>query len=220
MGNEFMTTEKDIDYKEHWNKVYSKSELNKLGWYEEIPQPSLDLIDKCNLNKDALILDVGSGTTTLLQRLLHNGFKNIAATDISDVALTKAKEGIKPEDATLINWIVDDITNPQYLLDLGTVELWHDRTVLHFLTEENQRKGYLSTLKKLVNVGGNVIIAVFSLEGAKKCSGLDVVNYDHKIISKFLGNEFELLEHLLYLYIQPSGGKRPYVYTLFQRKAG
>jgi hypothetical protein len=92
--------------------------------------------------------------------------------------------------------------------------------VLHFLTEENQRKGYLSTLKKLVNVGGNVIIAVFSLEGAKKCSGLDVVNYDHKIISKFLGNEFELLEHLLYLYIQPSGGKRPYVYTLFQRKAG
>jgi hypothetical protein len=31
MGNEFMTTEKDIDYKEHWNKVYSKSELNKLG---------------------------------------------------------------------------------------------------------------------------------------------------------------------------------------------
>ena len=77
MGNEFMTTEKDIDYKEHWNKVYSKSEINKLGWYEEIPQPSLDLIEKCNLNKDALILDVGSGTTTLLQRLLHNGFKNI-----------------------------------------------------------------------------------------------------------------------------------------------
>jgi len=62
-----------------------------------------------------------------------------------------------------------------------------------------------------------VIIAIFSLEGAKKCSGLDVVNYDHTMISQFLGNEFELLEHFPYLHIQPSGGKRPYAYTLFKR---
>jgi hypothetical protein len=89
--------------------------------------------------------------------------------------------------------------------------------VLHFLTEENQRKGYLSTLKKLVKIGGYVIIAVFSLEGAKKCSGLNVLNYDHKMISQFIGCEFELLKHFPYLYVQPSGGVRPFVYTLFKR---
>ncbi|MDP2208577.1 MAG: hypothetical protein Q8K98_07360 [Bacteroidota bacterium] len=50
-----------IDYKNHWDNVYSKNEINKLGWYEETPQPSLDLIRSCNLNKDATILDVGSG---------------------------------------------------------------------------------------------------------------------------------------------------------------
>ena len=49
-----------IDYKNHWDKVYSKNDLDKLGWYEETPQPSLDLINSCNLNKDAAILDVGS----------------------------------------------------------------------------------------------------------------------------------------------------------------
>ncbi len=206
-----------IYYKNHWNNVYSKSEINKLGWYEESPKPSLDLVKKCKLNKDAVILDVGSGATTLIKKLLEQGYNNIIATDISAVALEKAKEKLKAEKAKLVKWIVDDITDPEYLTEPGIIDLWHDRTVLHFLTEENQKDGYLSTLKGLVKVGGFVIIAVFSLEGAKKCSGLDVVNYDHTMILEFLGNEFDLLEHFPYLYIQPSGGERPYQYTLFKR---
>ncbi len=206
-----------IDYKEHWNKTYSKSEINKLGWYEESPEPSLELIKECNLNKDSLILDVGSGTTTLIEKLLKDHYNNIVATDISDVALTQAQDNLNAKESKSVRWIVDDITNPKYLTEIGTVDLWHDRTVLHFLTEENQKKGYLSTLKSLVKVGGYVIVAVFSLEGAKKCSGLDVVNYDHTMIAQFLGNEFELLKHFPYLYIQPSGDERPYVYTLFKR---
>jgi SAM-dependent methyltransferase len=215
-----MNTSKQIDYKEHWDKVYSQSEINSLGWYEESPKPSLDLIKKCNLNKDAVILDVGSGATTLIEQLLKDCYTNIVATDISEIALTKAKENLKAEEVKSVKWIVDDITNPVYLSESGTVDLWHDRTVLHFLTEENQRGGYLSTLKGLVKIGGYVIIAVFSLEGAKKCSGLDVVNYDHTMISQFLGNEFELMKHFPHLYIQPSGSERPYVYTLFKRNFG
>jgi len=212
-----MNTKKNIDYKNHWNKIYSKSEINKLGWYEESPKPSLDLIQKCNLKKNAAILDIGSGTTTLIGELIKEGYKNIIATDISDVALKKSRKRLKDGEAKSVKWIVDDITIPEHLTGLGKVDLWHDRTVLHFLTEENQQKGYLSTLKRLVKTDGYVIIAVFSLEGAKKCSGLDVANYNHTMISEFLGNEFELLEHFPHLYLQPSGGERPYVYTLFRR---
>ena len=208
----------NIDYGKHWNKIYSQSEINNLGWYEKSPEPSLELINKCNLNKDAVILDVGSGTTTLIEKLLRDSYNNIVATDISEVALFKAQENLHTEDAESVNWIVDDITNPEYLTEIETVDLWHDRTVLHFLTEENQINGYLSTLKRLVKAGGYVIIAVFSLEGAKKCSGLDVVNYDHTMISKLIGNEFELQEHFHHLYIHPSGSEKPYVYTLFKRK--
>jgi len=213
-----MNTGDQINYKNHWNKVYSKSEVNKLGWYEESPKPSLDLIKKCNLNKDAVILDVGSGATTLIEKLIRDGYNNIVATDISEVALIKAQENLNVEEAESVKWIVDDIANPEYLVEIETVDLWHDRTVLHFLTEEDQRNGYLSTLKRLVKVGGYVIIAVFSLEGAKKCSGLNVVNYDHIMISQFVGDEFELLEHFPHQYINPSGGEKPYVYTLFKRK--
>ncbi len=91
--------------------------------------------------------------------------------------------------------------------------------MLHFLIEEKQQQGYLSTLKKLVKLNGFVIIAVFSLEGAKKCSGLDVKNYDAQMIERFLGEEFKLLKSFPYTYKMPSANLRPYIYTLFQRTA-
>jgi len=206
-----------IDYKNHWDKVYSKSEINKLGWYEENPQPSLDLIRNCNLNKDAIILDVGSGATTLIKNLIGYSFSNIIALDISEVALERAKKMLSPEEAENVKWIVDDITNPKNIDHLKSIDLWHDRTVLHFLIEAKEQKGYLETLKKLVRNEGFVIIAVFSLEGAKKCSGLHVKNYDQNMIEEFLGKDFKMLKHFPYLYQMPSGDLRPYIYTLFQR---
>lgn len=205
------------NFKDHWNKVYSKNEITKLGWYEEDPQPSLDLIRICNLKKDAAILDVGSGVSTLIKNLLLNSYSNIIATDISEVALNRATKLLEVEDAAKAKWIVDDITNPKNLLNLRSIDLWHDRTVLHFLVNKTHQKKYLKTLKALVPKGGFVIIAVFSLVGAKKCSGLDVKNYDHKMIAEFLGNDFKLLKHLPHLYQMPSGDLRPYIYTLFQR---
>ena len=161
-----------INYREHWDKVYSKGTINKLGWYEETPQPSLDLIKKCNLSKDATILDVGSGATTLIENLITDCYSNIIATDISEVALEVARKRLKSEQAEVIKWIVDDITDPKSIHKIGSVDLWHDRTVLHFLTEEHQQKGYLETLKRIVAKEGYVIIAVFSLEGAKNAAVL------------------------------------------------
>lgn len=206
-----------IDYKNHWDNVYSKNELNKLGWYEEIPKASLELINSCNLNKDATILDVGSGTTTLINNLIQNSYTNIIATDISKVALERSKKLIDPKDLKKVKWIVDDITNSKNIRQLESINLWHDRTVLHFLVEEKQQISYLETLKKIVKKDGFVIIAVFSLEGAKKCSGLNVKNYDHKMIEEYLGKDFKLEKHFSYSYQMPSGDLRPYIYTFFKR---
>lgn len=75
----------------------------------------------------------------------------------------------------------------------------------------------MTVLKKVVRKGGIVIIAAFSLSGAKKCRGLDVMNYDENLIADFLGKDFKLIEHFDHTYYTPSGEERPYVYTLFQR---
>jgi ubiquinone/menaquinone biosynthesis C-methylase UbiE len=203
--------------KKHWNSVYTSREVCKLGWYEESPAPSLTLISETNIKKEETILDVGAGATTLIDNLIEQGYKNIIAVDISEVALNKLKERLGEEKASLVKWIVDDITQPIHIDKLEDVALWHDRAVLHFLLEEDQQQMYLNTLKKIVKSGGNVIIAAFSLKGAKRCSGLDIKNYDQNILAKFLGKEFNLIEYFDYTYKMPSGELRPYIYTLFKR---
>ena len=62
-----------------------------------------------------------------------------------------------------------------------------------------------------------MILAEFNLEGAKKCSSLDVFNYNEEMLQERLGTEFKLLNSFNYTYTQPSGNTREYVYTLFQR---
>jgi ubiquinone/menaquinone biosynthesis C-methylase UbiE len=203
--------------KEHWNEIYAALDVDELTWYEEIPEPSIKLLSKCPINKDESILDVGAGASTFVDYLINQGFSNIIATDISEIALDKLKERLGKEKASLVRWMVDDITQPIHIQDLRDIAVWHDRAVLHFLLEEKQQHKYLSTLKKVIKKGGYVIIAAFSLQGAKKCSGLDVKNYDQNILAKFLGEDFSLLEYFDYTHYMPSGKPRPYIYALFQK---
>ncbi len=202
--------------KEHWDEIYEALDADELTWYEEKPEPSIKLLSKCHIKKDESILDVGAGESTFIDYLVNQEFKNIIATDISEIALNKLKKRLG-EKASLVRWVVDDITQPVHIQNLRNIALWHDRAVLHFLLEENQQNMYLSTLKKVVKKGGYVIIAAFSLKGAKKCSGLDVKNYDQNMLAEFLGEDFSLLEYFDYTHRMPSGEPRPYIYTLFHK---
>ena len=203
--------------KKHWNEIYEALDVDELTWYEEIPEQSIKLLSKCHIIEDETILDVGAGASTFVDYLVNQGFKNIIATDISEIALNKLKERLGKEKASSVRWIVDDITQPIHIQNLRDIAVWHDRAVLHFLLEESQQSMYLSTLKKVIKTGGYVIIAAFSLKGAKKCSGLDVKNYDQNMLRELLGEDFRLLEYFDYTYYMPSGKPRPYIYTLFQK---
>jgi len=207
----------DNSTKEHWDEIYTWLETDELGWYEEVPEPSIKLLSKCHINKDEPILDIGAGTSTFVDYLVDQGFKNVVAVDISERALNKLKERLGKEKASMVRWIVDDITQPTHVQDLRDIAVWHDRALLHFLLEESQQHTYLSLLKKVVEKDGYVIIAAFSLRGAKKCSGLDIKNYDKNMLSKFLGKDFTLLEYFDHTHYMPSGEPRPYIYALFQR---
>ena len=203
--------------KEHWDEIYEALDADELTWYEEIPEASIKLLSKCHIAKHEPILDAGAGASTFIDYLINEGFSNIIAADISEIALDKLKERLGKEKASGVRWIVDDITQPVHIRNLRDIALWHDRAVLHFLLEENEQQMYLSTLKKVIKKGGYVIIAAFSLKGAKKCSGLDVKNYDQKMLAEFLGEDFSLLEYFDYTHYMPSGEPRQYIYTLFQK---
>ena len=207
----------NYDYSSHWNEAYEKNPNEKLGWFEENPIVSLDLIEKCNLKKDSLIFNAGAGTSRLIDLLISKGYYNIILNDISSSALAKSKKTFKKE--VTVKYIQDDLTNPKKLLELKNIDLWHDRAVLHFFTKKSDQLNYFNLLKKVVKKGGFVILSEFNLNGAKKCCGLDIFNYSKDLLEKKLDKDFKLLETFDYTYKHPSNGNtREYIYTLFQKK--
>lgn len=215
-SNPSIKKKKDLEL--HWNKVYSRNEIDKLGWYEESPEPSLRLIEKCKLNNNATLLNVGAGATILVDELLEKGYNNIIANDLSSEALNKLKKRLGNDRSKQVQWIVDDLTSPTKLNKLEPVDLWHDRAVLHFLINEQKQVTYFNLLRKLVKQNGYVIIATFNLDGATMCSGLPVHRFDENMLQDKLGNGFELIEAFDHTYTMPSGDTRKYIYTLFRRK--
>jgi len=207
---------KTLDLESHWNKAYENVDTKKLGWYEDYPEPSLQLIKKCNLDKDAILLNVGVGVTTLIDELIKLGYKNIIGSDISSSAIEQIKQRIAlPEHD--VKWIIDDLTNSRELIDLSPVDLWHDRAVLHFFNDSVDQEAYFCLLDKLVRTNGYVIIAAFNLNSALKCSGLPVFRYDKQMLAERLGSDFECVDSFDYSYHMPGGETRTYVYTLFKR---
>jgi hypothetical protein len=205
------------DLQAHWERIYLKKQVDKLGWYEEHPAPSLQLIEQCKLAGDSRILNVGTGASTLVDELLKKGYSNLIATDLSQEAMQKLKSRLGVDLSNRVSWIVDDLTNPQVLPTLEPIDLWHDRAVLHFFNEASEQETYFGLLKLLVRPGGYVIIAAFNLQGAPTCSGLPVHRYEQEMIQGRLGDDFELQEAFDYTYIMPTGDERAYIYTLYKR---
>lgn len=208
-------TELNKNLKEHWNNAYSSKPVEKLGWYETDLSPMLKLIEQTKLTKDARIINIGSGSTTLIDQLINLKYTNLIATDISEVALNNLTERVGKQK---IQSIVDDLTNPQVISTIKPVDLWIDRAVLHFFTDPKEQKTYFDLLSKTIKPNGYAIFAQFNTQSAKFCSGLPVFQYDKEKLSKQLGDDFSLMEAFNYTYTMPSGDKREYIYTLFKKK--
>jgi len=208
---------KDYNFKLHWNKAYKNSDKENLGWFENDITESFKLIQKCELSKSSIIFNAGAGESLLIKKLQKHGYSKIIINDISDIAIEKLKSSLDTING--LNFIIDDLTNPFELLKIEEVDLWHDRAVLHFFINLKQIEAYFNLLKQKVKSGGYVIFSEFALNGAKKCCGLEILNYDNNMFQNNLGDDFQLIYTYNYLYTQPSNGNtRKYIYSLFKRK--
>ena len=206
---------KAIDYTSHWDTKYKNSEESKLGWYETDLSPMLRLIDLTGIEKDNKLLLVGAGSTRLIDELLRQKYSNIIASDLSSAALNEVKSRVVNEEN--VEFIVDDLTAIQKLNNIDKVDLWIDRAVLHFFHKEEEIQSYFDLLNAKVKVGGYVILAEFNSKGSNVCSGLPVLRYDIQLLKKRLGPNYTLIENFDYIYLNPGGAERPYIYSLFKR---
>jgi 2-polyprenyl-3-methyl-5-hydroxy-6-metoxy-1,4-benzoquinol methylase len=77
-----------------WEGVYRSKEEAETSWFEDRPQVSLDLIAETGTGKDAAIVDVGAGSSRLVDCLLDQGFRRITVLDLSETALRTARAAI------------------------------------------------------------------------------------------------------------------------------
>lgn len=190
----------------HWDKAYDGADTTQLGWYQSAHDVSLELIRKC---EGKTIIDVGAGATTLLRDLIENGYQ-VTALDISQIAI----ENLKLKYSSEIKYIEANLTHK---LDLGEFDIWHDRAVLHFLLDKDERDTYVTNLNSAVKSGGYAVIETFSTDGAQMCCGLDLYTYDEQMLVDLLSEDWELIESRRHVHINPRGGERPYVSTIFKK---
>ena len=203
-----------MNRKDHWDSVYRTTAPDAVSWYQPRPALSLQLIGHTGLGKGEAIIDVGGGASVLVDHLLEAGYSRVAVLDISNTALSHARERLGAR-APLVEWIEADVTAfaPPHLF-----ALWHDRAVFHFLTDPSDRRKYVDALERALAPTGHLIMVTFAVTGPQKCSGLDVCRYDPDSIRREMGDEFRLLEHLDETHRTPSGAAQAFTYFRFQRR--
>jgi len=199
----------------HWDKIFSGTEDSKLGWYEKDASKTLELLKHIPKWKNSTVFLPGAGTSVLIEELLPKGVK-LVLNDISVEALNRVKSRLGDKYKE-INWLCQDIAQP--IQDsIPGVDIWIDRAVLHFLTDEDDIDGYFKNVKSILKVGGYAIFAEFSKTGAPKCAGLTLHRYSIEELSEKLGSSFKLISHFDHIYINLNGDPRPYVYVLYKRE--
>ena len=198
-----------MDPKAHWEKVYRTKRPNEVSWYRPHLEVSLQLIEEGAPNRDAQIIDVGGGESTLVDDLLTRGYRNLSVLDVSLTALHVAKERLG-DRADTVNWLCGDVTT--FTFTPRQYDVWHDRAVFHFLAESKERAAYVRQVAHAVKPGGHVIVATFGPEGPIQCSGLDVVRYDPGALHSEFGTSFQLVKHLTELHQTPAGSVQQFTY--------
>src|SRR3989338_606954 len=191
---------------EYWDNV---------SWFQHKPQLSLDLISSVDTQKSDAIIDVGGGTSSLVDWLLVEGYQDITVLDISKTAIERTKQRLEhKQQTTCVQFEVANIT--EYDSKNKYFHVWHDRAVFHFLTDPTDRTKYVSVLKNCMYPGGVLVMGTFALGGPQLCSGMNIVQYDAQKMQNELGVDFDFIKECFETHITPWGSEQSFWYGVFR----
>lgn len=195
--------------KQHWERIYTTNPATGVSWYQEHAEQSLRLIQQTDVPRAGSIIDVGGGAATLVDDLLDEGYVNVTVLDLSVAALATAKSRLGGR-ARSVHWLEGDIVKVH--LPEHTYDIWHDRAVFHFLTDEADRQAYVRQVLRSVKPEGHVIVATFAEDGPTQCSGLPVMRYSPTELHGQFGPAFSLLKQEREEHHTPSGTRQKFIY--------
>ena len=204
----------NIMTKNYWDSVYSQKKEQELSWFQSTPVHSLALIAELKLVRDALILDVGGGDSTLVDHLLKLNYRNITVLDISSKALDKTRARLE-SNSTGIEFINSDIINFE---SEKKFVLWHDRATFHFLRKPSDISAYVDIASRMIVPGGYLIISTFAPKGPESCSGLPISKYSETDLKALFARKFDNLRCFADTHLTPWGASQCFVYCAFRAK--
>lgn len=202
------------DRKDHWEKIYNTKALEEVSWYQPTPETSLAFIKEFNVSKTAKIIDIGGGDSFFVDHLLDLGYQDITVLDISETALSKAKQRLG-EKSNRVKWIVEDAST---FKPTEQYDFWHDRAAFHFLTEDNEIESYIDTVKQNIKPTGILVIGSFSEQGPIKCSGIEIKQYSESSLESRFKEHFNKIECFTVDHRTPFNTNQNFVFCSFRRK--
>lgn len=189
----------------HWDRVFARRDEAAVSWYEPSPDLSQAQIRRLGLDRDAPIVDVGTGLSRLPDRLLGLGYRDLTLLDVSAEAIARGEQRRREAGlgaAAAVSTVVADVTawRPE-----RRFRLWHDRVVLHFLTDEAERDAYRRVLEAALVPGGHALVATFAPDGPERCSGLPVRRYGPSELAEFAAPTLELVDSIAFDHSTPTG---------------
>jgi ubiquinone/menaquinone biosynthesis C-methylase UbiE len=137
--------------------------------------------------------------------------------DLSHAALRIAQDRLGPR-AAQVEWVAADVLDASF--PAQGFDVWHDRAVFHFLTDERDRRRYVEQVRRAVRPGGLVTVATFAADGPLRCSGLDVARYSPSELHGAFGDDFTLLESHRELHTTPGGATQAFTYCACRMTTG
>lgn len=202
-----------MDRSAHWEKVYREKRPDEVSWFQAEAGLSREVIERLVPDRNAKIVDVGAGGSTLVDFLLASRYRQVTVADLSAAALTVAQERLG-DAANGVSWCRADVLTESFMA--AGFDCWHDRAVFHFLVDADDRAAYVAQVRHSVRPGGLVIVATFAEDGPTRCSGLEVARYSPRQLQEEFGEGFAPVESHRELHRTPGGSEQAFTYVVLR----
>jgi rhodanese-related sulfurtransferase len=194
-----------------WDTVFAGTAPATVSWYESDPRTSVRLLARA-APPPASVVDVGSGTSFVADRLLANGWTDVTVLDVSAVAGDRVRDRLRGAvsviTADVLSWVLE-----------RTYDAWHDRAVFHFLSTPADRTRYADAAGTAVRPGGALVIATFAPDGPDHCSGLPTARYDEDQLTELFARDFTPEHAERVVHTTPTGAAQPFTWVVLRRRA-